>query len=154
MNNTQNQNPAVLFLIPAALTAGVVFFVGMTFLMQSGEGRVSSEGLEPSNRLLSTLSLIHAAFAVVMIVLSQFIYSNLIAKIQKPDFQGYLRALIIKFALLEGTALFGVIVVFLAGGEALEATPAYYLNYLSSAYMVFEFVRFIPVIRKMQASLV
>ena len=152
MNHNGNPNPVALFFIPTALTAGILFFACVVMFMQSGSDGFQSE--DPSQTsLITKLSLIHGAVAIVLAFLSHWIYSKLIARVEKPDLQGYLRALVIKFGLLEGGALLGLVVVFLADGDILSTTPAFYLNYLSSAYMVFEFIRFIPVMKKMHASL-
>ncbi len=150
MNQDINRNPLVLFLIPAAMTAGILFFICVILFLQSGSDSFAPEN--PDTSLVTLMSRIHGFLALVLIFLSHFIYTKVIAKIDKPNLQAYVNAVIIKFALLEAPALIGLVVIFLAGSDGiLQSNPAYYLNYLSSVYMVVEFVRFIPVLKRMVA---
>jgi hypothetical protein len=131
-------------IINVALGIGVMsFFLVIVYFYFRLQG---SGGESPGDdSLLQVLSMVHIAFAVIAFTAGMILYGVVINLFRKSPLagtaEGCLRiirmATIVRLALMEGAAFFGLVVCLFGAVEGLlEEFPVYWLNALSSLAMV------------------
>jgi hypothetical protein len=144
MVHTPNAHPspspalAALPRIGLALVAGAVTFAAVATALPFLTGDPSAEpspaaagGAEPSTVLV--LSAVHGFLFLTNFALAQFLPARMRERGgSSPESQVSSR--IVRWALLEGAALFGTVIVLMAGLEGIvPREPLYYLNLVSTA---------------------
>ncbi|QDU68288.1 hypothetical protein [Engelhardtia mirabilis] len=133
--------PKQIAIVGLALGTGVVLFtaisLAMPFLEQSGASGIDPAApAEPggTGSMVGLLSMVHAGFALVAWTVAMTLSSRLADAARRERSADRLRtAYIIKWALMEGVALFGILVVLMAGMEGIvPEQPVYYANLLSA----------------------
>ena len=124
--------------VQAALMAGVLVFGLVVMLLAI---RPQTMGTPTPARMLTLFSLVHGAMAVGTWSLAPLLQTALLARARPESGAGVGTAALaairsaglLRLALLEGTALFGLVVCLLAAlGGALREQPLYWLNALSA----------------------
>ena len=116
---TPNKFVQTLTIIYMALLSGLLLFIGFVFFQFEG-------GMTPTFDSSDTLLLIYPVVAIGAILLSQVIYKKLLTTAKnksglKSKLQGYQTASIVKFALIEGPAFFGIVLTMVTGNTAFIA---------------------------------
>lgn len=128
------QQLRALRLIGFALCSGAVLFaVVATGIGLMGAGAEPTD-VEPDTTLVQMLSMVHMFMIVTMLAMATIVPSKLAANLAPEQAQ---MPYILRWALVEGAALFGCVVVLIAGTNGvLPAEPVYYANLLSVVAMV------------------
>ncbi len=124
-------SPAVVRLIGIALMVGAISFaavaVGMAFLSPPEEAAAESDA-----SLIKMLSLVHGAYFPI----AAFMSSLALKKALTSPPERFVATLIVRWALVEGAAMFGSVIVLLAGMfGVLPGSPIYYLNLAPTAIL-------------------
>lgn len=144
-----------LQVVQAALMGGVFFFGLVVVLFAIRPPAASATPIAP--RVLLLLSALHAAGALGAWAVAPFLQGLLLARLGARmgavGTVGALRsALVLRLALLEGPALFGLVICLLAGiSGALRATPLYWLNALSAVAFIGYGVLSFPTVERLEA---
>ncbi|MBM4117619.1 hypothetical protein FJ251_07705 [bacterium] len=144
-----------LQIVQVALMGGVLLFGLVVVLIAM---RPPAAGAAPiAQRVLVLLSAVHAVIALIVWSLAPLLQGLLVARLGAQlgtaGGVGALRgALIVRLALLEGPALFGLVICLIAAtGGALRATPLYWLNALSAVAFVGYGVLSFPTAERLEA---
>lgn len=146
-----------LQVVQTALMGGVIIF-GLVVVLLAMRPPAAGAAAIPQ-RVLVLLSAVHAVIALGIWALAPIVQGLLLARLRAqagPNaalIAGALRsALILRLALLEGPALFGLVICLLAATSgALRATPLYWLNALSAlAFLAYGVLRF-PTMERLEA---
>ncbi|WP_046757016.1 hypothetical protein [Kordia jejudonensis] len=116
---TPNKFVQTLTIIYMALLSGLLFFMAIVFFQFDG-------AMTPTFDTSDTLLLVYPVIAVGAILGSQTIFKKLLASAEsKPSLKAklasYQTASIIKFAMIEGPAFFGIILSMITGNTAFMA---------------------------------
>jgi len=144
-----------LQIIHIALVLGIFFFAGMVAFLSVS---FSKTGTQSGTSIVRMLSYAHLMTALILYVLSNRIYNRALEaqrpmdsslagqsaeesrlKLAERFFQSIRTAVIIRLALLEGVALFGLTICLIASTwGVIQIQPIYWLNALSSlAFIVY-----------------
>lgn len=130
----QPEQLKALRLIGWALAGGALMFATVaTALPFIGAGG-SPTGVEPDASTVQLLSIVHGALFLGGLTMAIVVPSQLAKKVPEGQEQA---PFILRWAMVEGSALFGSVIVLLAGLEGvLPDQPVYYANLLSTVAMV------------------
>jgi len=137
--STQQARPLQI-IYGATASAVITFFLVLIALVSSGAG--GSDDPSRGSLTASVLSLVHLLFGVTVYVVSPTVFRAMCtpkdpAGVGALSLPGLLRALIIRLALMESVALFGLVVCLIAlETGALAEEPLYWLNLASGAVFV------------------
>lgn len=115
-NLTPNKFIQTLTIIYMALLLGLLMFMGFVFFQFSG-------GITPEIDTNDTLLLIYPVIAIFALVGSQTLFKKLLASAEnksdlKSKLMNYQTASIVKYAMIEGPAFFGIIFSMITGNTA------------------------------------
>ncbi|QDU86582.1 hypothetical protein Pla163_37330 [Planctomycetes bacterium Pla163] len=121
--------------IGLALASGAVLFATIaTALPFISGGAPAPSDVEPDTGVVQVLSMVHGFLFMTTIVMAAAMPSILAAKVTPQQAHA---PYILRWALVEGPALFGSVIVLLAGlGGVLPGESMYYLNLVSTVAMV------------------
>ncbi len=125
---TPNKFVQTLTIIYMALLSGLLFFVAIIFFQFDG-------GMTPTFDTSDTLLLVYPIIAIGAILGSQTIFKKLLTAAEskpglKAKLASYQTASIIKFAIIEGPAFFGIILSMITGNTAFIAIAGVLIIYL------------------------
>lgn len=128
------QQVRALRLIGLALSAGAVLFaVVASAIGLMGTSAGAADG-PPDASLVQLLSMVHAFLFVTMLTMATFVPQQLARNLVPQQAQ---MPYVLRWALVEGAALFGSVIVLIAGTNGvLPDEPIYYANLLSTVAMV------------------
>jgi len=144
-----------LQVVQTALMGGVFLFGLVVVLLAMRPPAANAEPIAP--RVLILLSATHAVIALIAWSLAPLLQGLLVARLgarlSSAAGVGTLRgALIVRLAVLEGPALFGLVICLIAAtGGALRATPLYWLNALSAVAFLGYGVLSFPTAERLEA---
>ncbi|MFN0158547.1 MAG: hypothetical protein ACKVRP_10825 [Bacteroidota bacterium] len=134
-----------LQVIHAALAIGVITFAAVVYVVYSNPP-AENPSLEDAAELLQTLTIIHVLLALSCYLAAQIAFTRIAAPNQDvvenvPSVQSSLTrlrsALIVRLALFEAPAFFGLIVCMLGAlNGVLHSQPEYWFNTFSSVIML------------------
>jgi len=148
--------------VQVALMAGVLFFGLVVAVLAIRPQTVGAAPPTPA-ATLSLLSLVHGAMALGAWAVAFLLHGALLRRAVADEAAGtgadalaaLRKAMLVRLALLEGPALFGLVVCLLAAlGGALRATPIYWLNALSALAFLAIAVLSFPTRERVETSLV
>lgn len=124
---TPNNFMRTLQIIHMAMISGVLFFGVFSFINKKDTMVFYNEG--------DVLLYVYPALAIGAVFLGQFLFKNQISSLKakedlKEKLGGYQTASIIKFALIEGAAFFGLVQFFTSGSMAYLAITGLLVVYL------------------------
>jgi hypothetical protein len=117
--NNKNASPfKVLQIIHGALCLGPTLFLAVTTFLNSQHAG-SRNGVTPNSNILIYIAVI---FAAMLTLMSNFLYHKIVQTIDlslplNQKFMKYQSACIVRYAMIEGAALFNVVVWFLTGNS-------------------------------------
>jgi hypothetical protein len=124
-------NASSLRIMGAALLAGASLFLVVALVLPSVLDLGAESSPENRDQMLLVLSGAHALLAVSTTAMA-FLLPPRLAAAQPDSGDAQLQSYLIKWALLEGAAMFGIVIVLLAGMQgALPGEPVWYANLAS-----------------------
>lgn len=148
----------VFQLLQGALGAGVAMFLCVSIILYVLDAGASAGEAASDLQLVRMLSLVHMVLAVALFVAAKVVYDlqfrpERLAEANRPelrDAQGEITpdpaqhcvallrtAMILRLAMYEGIAMFGLVVCLLAViNGVMQASPVYWLNALSSVALI------------------
>ena len=139
--------------LQAALTAGILVFLLVVLVIANGNGAGTRVPGKASLQSLTLLTYIHLAFAVCSLTLAPLLFARRLGRqdsasapgsgmqdpalISSQDLARLRSAVILRLALWEWPALFGLVVLLLAAYRgALASHPLYWINVLSALIFI------------------
>ncbi len=151
--NSLTQQARVAFLIQIALTMGILIFAAMTMIiyMQDHLARkVLHYGDDP---MLDLMTLVGFIVAVTMALMSQVIPRKILEN-ANHDVSRFTTAIIIRNAMLEGAAMFALVVVFLGVNAKMHISSFYSINLVIPAAVVVYFLISLPTLGRIESRYV
>lgn len=133
------ENVRVLQVLSAALGAGVLTFALVVLLLSTSTDAAASPADVELTRVMSGA---HVALALMLYAAALFVYRALVGRARQASTadaltQGIRTAEVARLALVEGAALFGLVVCLLGVlNGALQAAPVYWFNLFSTVVML------------------
>ncbi|MEE8143543.1 MAG: hypothetical protein V3T77_10625 [Planctomycetota bacterium] len=148
-----------LLLLYGALAMGTLIFASIVIALYLQGGSSEKPPASDQVNLIRLLSLIHGALLLATLTSSWILFQARMARLPLQEAGRKLTEYIhntwlIRAALLEGTALFGLVICLLAGqGGVLSASPIYWVNLLSSVLFLLFLAATLPTRARLLAIL-